>query len=487
MSGNLSLSLIVKMVDGATAPLRRLNDQIAAMQAPARRFSAEMNRTMNLVGVNKMREGLRGIGHELTGLAFKMTALTGAMGYAFKTQFIDTAAEFEKYKTVLMTFYGTADKAQSAMDWVSDFAAKTPYELGEVTQGFIELKSFGLDPTKGALKATGDAAAGMGKPLEMAANTLASALRGQAEMLDNFGIFGRIEKDKMILEWVDNAGKKFKKAINKQNRDLIATTITAIWNQKYGGSMDRLSTTWIGVISNISDQWTRLTNKIMTSGGGFEKLKAILNSLLDRLNYLQTPEGMKQLEGYSEQLAQAIDAISASLNDAWSKLKAFSESVGGFGNLAKIVFGAIAAIMAGPLLLAVTQLVQGFALLAAAMLANPAVAVITALAVAIGLLIKNWDNLKASVGGYVDKFFQIMDGVPMFPALPATAPAAPIAAPLAPPMQTISGEKSVAKIDTGGELKITVDDQRTRISGVKTNDPRQKINIDHGPIMNGHL
>ena len=40
-----------------------------------------------------------------------------------------------------------------------------------------------------------------------------------------------------------------------------------------------------------------------------------------------------------------------------------------------------------------------------------------------------------------------------------------------------------SKIDTGGELKIIIDDQRTRVSSLKSNDPRQTINVDTGAAM----
>ena len=41
------------------------------------------------------------------------------------------------------------------------------------------------------------------------------------------------------------------------------------------------------------------------------------------------------------------------------------------------------------------------------------------------------------------------------------------------------------KIDTGGVLKITIDDNRTRVSSVKTKDPRMTYNVDSGLSMAG--
>jgi len=582
MSNNLNLSLTLRAVDHLTAPLRRINSQIETLQAPVRNLGSTLNRSLQLTGLTQIKAGLAGIGREVGALTFKLTAMGLASGYAFKHMFIDTAAEFEGYKITLETFYGTSQKAQGALDWVSSFAASTPYQLGEVTKGFIELKSFGLDPIQGSLKAAGDAAAAMGKPLEMATNTLASALRGQADMLDNFGIFGRIEKDMMVFDWVDNAGKKFHKEVNKTNRDQIAKTITGIWQQKFGGSMDRLSQGFTGIVSNIQDNITRLSVKVMEGGGSFSFLKDELQKVLDTLNYLQTPEGLKETEQWGVKLRKVLGDIKAFAGEAWGKINQMADAVGGFGNLAKLLFGGIAAIMAGPLLMAITSTIGALVTLTTVLLANPLVLAIGLMAAAVFLLHKNWDAVVAGIkdgiiflkdllvnglmsaidgvtGGIKLALAAIVDGVssvaraianvaqfknpfaggeamfpmptepqansqapgrsaakapiipidPMLsidlgkPASPITTgkpanpvmmgkpvdpvamgkPVAPIvmAAPVAP-----LARRAPDKVDVGGLLHIKIDSPTpVKVASMKSNDPRQTINVDAGPTMAG--
>lgn len=64
---------------------------------------------------------------------------------------MDTASEFERYETILTTLEGSAEKAKKSMAWISDFAARTPYEMNEVTDSFVKLKAYGLDPLKDGL------------------------------------------------------------------------------------------------------------------------------------------------------------------------------------------------------------------------------------------------------------------------------------------------------------------------------------------------
>lgn len=101
---------------------------------------------------------------------------------------MDTASEFERYETILTTLEGSAEKAKKSMAWISDFAARTPYEMNEVTDSFVKLKAYGLDPLKdGLLNSLGDTAAAMGKPVMQVVEAIADAVTGENERLKEFG------------------------------------------------------------------------------------------------------------------------------------------------------------------------------------------------------------------------------------------------------------------------------------------------------------
>lgn len=89
-------------------------------------------------------------------MGLKFGAIAGGIGWAFKSQFVDTASQFEKFSAILETVEGSSKKAKGSMGWVSDFAAKTPYELDQVMDAYVKLKSYGMDPMNGLLKSLGD-------------------------------------------------------------------------------------------------------------------------------------------------------------------------------------------------------------------------------------------------------------------------------------------------------------------------------------------
>lgn len=375
---------------------------------------------------------IAGVGTQFRNLATQAAIGGAGIGYFFKKNFLDVAAEFERYKTILETTEGSSAKAQKAMDWVSDFAAKTPYELSQVTDAFVKLRAYGLDPTNGLLKTLGDTSAAMGKDVMQAVEAIADAVTGENERLKEFGIKGRKSGNQVTYEYTDRSGKQQTKTVDANNRAMIESTLTAIFNEKYAGAMDKLSGTWAGMISNLGDQWTRFTTQTMNSGP-FDKLKGQLRGVLAEVDKMAA-DG--RLAEYAAKTGEAISGLAAG---AWELGKAIAstastlaEWVGGWKNLA-IILGVI---KLAPLIFSVgklgwalgsaaTSLVMfatgtatagaawmafagllgkgamlaftAFRTLAAFMLTNPIGLALTALGAAAYLLWQNWDTVKAGL------------------------------------------------------------------------------------------
>lgn len=399
-----------------------------------RQLEATSNRMKAMAGLANTGVGqaFGEIGAKFRTLATQATIAGAGVGYFFKTQFLDVASEFEKFKTILETTEGSAAGAEKAMKWVSDFAAKTPYELAEVTESFVKLRAYGLDPTKGLLQTLGDTGAAMGKPIMQAVEAIADAVTGENERLKEFGIRGEKKGGKVTYEYTDKAGKQRTKTVDAENRKLIESTLTAIWNEKYGGAMEKLSGTWAGMMSNLKDQWARFTNNVMNAGL-FDWMKGRLSGFLDQLN---TMAANGQLQAWAEatgkkmvEFAEAVWTLGKSIVDTTSKVAAF---VGGWENLGIILVG----LSLSPLILSFGQLglalfsatnflmmfatgtatagaawvafggkmvawagmaLTAFKTLAVFMLTNPIGIALTALTAAGFLLWQNWDKVKAGL------------------------------------------------------------------------------------------
>ncbi len=329
----------------------RLSQEQARLASQIGRTEGQLGRMTRLSGAWRgFKSNLLNVGDafgrvksNVTGLATKLGVLGTAAGYLFKTQFLDTAAEFERLQTILKTLEGgDVTKAKQAFGWINDFAAKTPYDLKTVTEAFVRLRAYGIDPIKGdTLRSLGDTASAMGKSVMDAVEAIADAVTGENERLKEFGIKAAKEGGKIIYSYTDKAGKQRQKAIDASNREMIRRTLVAIWNEKYAGAMDEQSRTWQGMMSNLGDQWTRFTARVMASGV-FDWMKGKLGGVLEELNRA-AEDGRLQM--WAEQTGAAIKEFFVNAWELGKSIRdvavASAEFVGGWKNLG-IILGAVA-------------------------------------------------------------------------------------------------------------------------------------------------
>lgn len=229
--------------------------------------------------IHKATSKMQNYFNALIGAWATFEATVGATKIA--KNFIDTAAEFEKMSVAMQTLTGNAKLAKENMNWIVDFASKTPYQLNQVTEAFIKLKSYGIN-AKDDLKILGDTASAMGKSLDQAVEAIADAVTGQFERLKEFGIKSQQLNGKVAFQWTTTSGQ-IKHIVIQNNAKIIESTLKAIWNSKYAGGMEQQSKTWTGLWSNIQDDFTKFKLALMNSGI-FDYLKAVVAVIKDKLD-----------------------------------------------------------------------------------------------------------------------------------------------------------------------------------------------------------
>lgn len=285
--------------------------------------------------------------------------LSNAFFELFKN-FVDTGAEFEKFGVVLGVLYDSADEGKKAMSWISDFAIKTPYQLADLTQAFIRLKAFGLDPTAGALRVAGDTAAAFGRPLMDAVFAIDDAVEGINRPLRTFGISVKEAGNKVTYSYIKN-GQMISKTADKTNKVMVANTIMAIWNERYGGAMDKLSHTWSGMWSNMEDQLTRFKQKMMNSGV-FDNIKEALGKVIAIIDKASS-DGT--VEKFGAWFGWGFEFATRTLKGLWYVLDGVISHTVGW----KIAIGALSAVVAGVLVSSLSATISLIWKLTSAMLA----------------------------------------------------------------------------------------------------------------------
>lgn len=273
--------------------------------------------------LNRFQQGLARVQRGATVMAAAVargaTIAAGAMaagGAALGRSVLKISGEFEKYQLVLETIEGSAEKARQSMDWITQFAATTPYELAGVTDAFVKLKAYGIDPiADDTLRILGDTASAMGKPLQQAVEALADAQTGEFERMKEFGLKASQAGDEVTFRWSKN-GEEMTRTVRK-NSEEIRRFILENFGERFSGAMEKQSRGWEGMLSNLSDTWTNFRASI-GAAGMFDYAKAQLKGLLDWI-------ASKQADGSWDRWAKSI-------SDAYI---AVAEATGGFARRMK--------------------------------------------------------------------------------------------------------------------------------------------------------
>ncbi len=315
---NRTIEILLKVNDKATKSVRRLQKSFVKLGKVAKRSLKGISKTFGFL-LGKIKTVAKGI-------AFATT--TAAVGFiALAKSIVSTGAQFETYNATLKVIMGSQKKATKAMGWLREMAKTTPYTIDKLTESFVKLTAYGIEPTK-VMTTLGDTASAMGKDIELAVLALANAQTGEFETLKTFGIkaveltnrnakaMGATLEDvgRTALAFTDSMGKEQIKIIDRTNRALITSTIMSIWNEKYEGAMKERVATFVGLTSNIEDAW------IQFKGAVGKSLLPHINKWLDVL--------LKKLDAWAEDgtLKGWGDMIAAVLHNTIAWLAGFVAS-----------------------------------------------------------------------------------------------------------------------------------------------------------------
>lgn len=295
------------------------------VNAGALEFDAIINASQFGATIRKMELDLQGFAgaankeaSSIENLSRKAAGALGVFAAAFSiskfvTDVVSVRAEFQKLEAVLTNALGSGSEAQESLQMISDYVARTPFELQEVSAAYVKLVNQGIKPTKEQLTQIGDLAASTGKRFDQLTEAIIDAQTGEFERLKEFGIRASKEGDKVSFTF-----KGVTQQVEFSNK-AIQDYIIGLGNlQGVTGATAAISATLGGQISNLRDAWTRMLNDVGTSSEGvfsaiFSAATSVVNNyqkVLDILKVLIITYGSYRAAVIA---TNAVTAISTSL------------------------------------------------------------------------------------------------------------------------------------------------------------------------------
>ena len=249
----------------------KLRSVTAATRAAERRMRSATRQARRLTGA------LSGIGGRL-GMALGMGALSAATA-GLGAGILRANVEFQRLRATMVTVTGDAESAAEALDFAAGFAARTPFQIGEVTQAYIALRRRGVDPTAERLTALGDIAAANSRQLEDLMGGITGAVSaGTTRMLEGAtGMDWAIRGNQIIATQWDGT----RVTIDRTTEAMVAYLTQLGQMSGIAGGMARQSATLGGRISNLKDQVWQLFVALGEAG-----LSDVLGTVIDRVREL---------------------------------------------------------------------------------------------------------------------------------------------------------------------------------------------------------
>nr|WP_294922203.1 hypothetical protein [uncultured Flavobacterium sp.] len=246
---------IVKMKDYASSGLRQIAGSVGQASHNVDGLNNGLNQTVrNSNSVSNSMNRLKNV----IASVFAVTAI-----WSFTNKVVEARAEYEKFNAVLTNTFQSDKVGAGALNMLTDFAAKTPFALNELTGSFVKLVNRGVLPTQDEMTKLGDLASSQGKGFDQLTEAMLDAQTGEFERLKEFGIKASKSGDMVKL-----AFKGVTKEV-KNNSDAITDALLQYGQMKgVAGSMEAISQTLGGKISNLGDQWNTFLVKVGGESGG---------------------------------------------------------------------------------------------------------------------------------------------------------------------------------------------------------------------------
>lgn len=327
---------------------------------------------------------------------------------------LSEAMDLEGYRLQLETATKDTVKAAGIMKYAVDLANRTPFEGGELVEGAAKFEAMGMSAEQWLTRA-GDMAAATNKSFDQATEALIDAQTGELERLKEFGITKAMivaqgEKLFRKVQLVNNKGQivnqeKFNQALISLMEDKFAGGM-----EKQAGTMKGLWSTVTGVTKSALAEMVGMTSDgSIRAGSAMERLKGGVSQLAGRLEQWQQDGTLARLgEQLDQGLARGLDLAS----------RGFQWLAENGDTVKSTLFGLAGAFAAVKVLKLATDLIfLGKTLFlfgktaAAVMSANPMVLGIMAAVAAGGLLIGNWDEVKACAADLWQRTTELFGGI----------------------------------------------------------------------------
>lgn len=265
-----------------------------------------------------------GAARQLVAMAGAIVGLQGASNLA--KDVISTGAAFETLESRLTSLLGSSDKARDAFSQIKELARSTPFEVAGLTEAYVKLTAFGLQPSMAQMQAIADTAATLGGGTEALSRvTLALGQAWAKSKLQGDEILQLAEAGVPVWDLLAQATGRNVAELQKMSeagtlgRSVILKLIDALGQENIGASA-KLMATFNGAVANAKDALAEFYDMIAKSG----VLEYLTDQLRDLLAEFDRMKDTGELQAQAKAIADGFVKTAEGVKTAVEAIAAMS-------------------------------------------------------------------------------------------------------------------------------------------------------------------
>lgn len=308
------------------------NAKLAALRSEASLASSATTEASGAIAglANESNAAGSALSKAASGAAAWIGALAGFAGIgSIAKSVLDTGAAFETLETRLSSLLGSSAAAKDAMAQIKELAITTPFEVSALSDSFVKLTAFGLQPSMEQMRALSDTAATLGGGTEsLAGVTLALGQAWAKGKLQGDEILQLAERGVPVWDVLAKATGKNTAELQKMSeagelgRSTILKLIDAL-GQVNAGASEKLMATFSGAVSNAKDALAEFYDMVAKAG----VLEFLTGQLQDLLAEFDRMKQSGELQSEAKRLADSFVAFGEGVRTAVEAVNALSGTI----------------------------------------------------------------------------------------------------------------------------------------------------------------
>ena len=270
--------------------------------------------------IKRVKKETQDLGGSLRGLGSLVGGLFAGFSFvAIIHGLVAVNREFERFIARLTTLQGSRGAALQTFSWIEKFATDTPFQIGEITDAFISLRTIGLQPTEQMMTRLGNHASAFGQRIDQLAHAVVRASTGEMEMLKSFGVTARVQGDQITFSF-----RGVTQTVRRNSADIIKY-LEEVSEKNFAGSMEREMDTLNGAISNVEDSIQNIARAIGASGLN-QYLREVALNILSVTD--QTYSNRRAIAAWTQGVINGIRLVAKTFLALASTAKNIGEAIG---------------------------------------------------------------------------------------------------------------------------------------------------------------